>query len=140
MKAVWFSRHDPTKEQIEEAQKLGYTIVAIEFGKKLGAMELQTEESVDAMMDAIRNLVVEHKAEAIFGVSSVPIQGRFCSFAKIPFFAAWNVMRSVAGEKPTFQHKKWVFVGSLMGGQIQPCCGRSPKDCDCDPKVQGKSW
>ena len=24
--------------------------------------------------------------------------------------------------------------------QEQPCCGRPMKDCDCEPKTQGKTW
>lgn len=23
---------------------------------------------------------------------------------------------------------------------LRPCCNRKEKDCDCDPKTQGKSW
>jgi len=33
MKAVWFSRHNPTPEQIQNASEMGFEIVGIEEGE-----------------------------------------------------------------------------------------------------------
>jgi hypothetical protein len=30
-----------------------------------------------------------------------------------PCFAAWNVMRSIEGQKPTFEHRQWLGIGRL---------------------------
>jgi hypothetical protein len=31
----------------------------------------------------------------------------------IPCFAAWNVMRSVEGGKPTFEDRQWLGIGRI---------------------------
>lgn len=130
-KAIWFSRHQPTAEQIADAEKLGYEITGIETGKQLGAMDIRDNGDVTVVVSGVLALVAEHKAEAIFGVPSTPIMSQIArtatdavsrqGFTKldgqengdVPFFAAWNVQRSVEGGKPTFQHREWCYVGHL---------------------------
>lgn len=36
---------------------------------------------------------------------------------------------------------RWVPLGALHSAdeREQPCCGRSLKDCDCEPKTEGKT-
>lgn len=35
-KAIWFSRHEPTQQQLEEIESAGYELAALEEGKALG--------------------------------------------------------------------------------------------------------
>jgi hypothetical protein len=123
--AVWFSRHQPTNEQIADASAMGFKIVAIEPGKVLGAVDIRDNGDVKSVVSGVLAQVAEHRAEAVFGVPSAPIlaqlartaadavqRGAFES-ADVPFFAAWNVSRSVEGGRPTFSHKSWCLIGHL---------------------------
>lgn len=129
--AIWFSRHQPTADQIEDAGRLGYTLAAIEAGKRLGAVDLRDNGDVKSVVAGVLGLVAEHKATAIFGVPSAPILAQLARTAAdavqrgtfvapdgqengdVPFFAAWNVQRSMEGGKPTFAHAGWLHVGHL---------------------------
>lgn len=129
--AVWFSRHQPTADQIADAERLGYTITAIETGKTLGAVDIRDNGDVKAVVSGVLAQVAEHKAAAIFGVPAAPILAQFARTAAdavqrgafvapdgqengdVPFFAAWNVQRASEGGKPTFEHRQWVLVGHL---------------------------
>lgn len=129
--AIWFSRHQPTADQITDAERLGYEITAIETGKALGAMDIRDNGDVKAVVSGVLALVAEHKAQAIFGVPSAPILAQLARTAAdaiqygalapvdgqengdVPFFAAWNISRSVEGGKPTFAHHAWCLVGHL---------------------------
>lgn len=129
--AIWFSRHQPTAEQIADASAMGFAIVAIDTGKKLGAVDIRDTEDVKAVVSGVLSQVAEHKAQAIFGVPSAPILAQLARTAAdavqrgelalvdgqengdVPFFAAWNISRSAEGGKPTFAHQAWCLVGHL---------------------------
>lgn len=74
--AIWYSRHDPTPEQLTDARGFGYEIVAIDDGKLLGAKNLQDNGDVKAVVLALFDLIDKHKSGAIFGVPPVPILGQ----------------------------------------------------------------
>ena len=124
-KGIWFSRHQPTGDQMEGANKMGFEIVAITPGKVLGAMNLSNDDEVKVVVDGLVVQVKEHWAAAIFGVPSTPILEHLACTAfamvssecllvqNVPFYAAWNVSRSVEGGPSTFKHKKWSLVGHL---------------------------
>lgn len=131
-KAIWFSRHNPTKEQIADAEWIGYRIEGIELGQKLGAIELKNNYDVRAVVTDLLALLPKFEAKAIFGVPPTPIvrlfahtaldaveRGKFfitlndSSIWDVPFYAAWNVQRSVEGEGPAFSHKEWCLVGFI---------------------------
>ena len=129
--AIWFSRHQPTADQVADAERLGYTITAIDPGNTLGAMELKDNGDVKSVVSGVLSLVAEHKAQAIFGVPAAPMLAQFARTVAdavqrgaltapdgqengdVPFFAAWNVQRSTEGGKPTFAHREWVLAGHL---------------------------
>ena len=129
--AIWFSRHQPTGDQIADASAMGFEIVAVEPGKTLGAVDIRDNGDVKAVVSGVLAQVAEHKAAAIFGVPSAPILAQLARTAAdavqrgalapvddqengdVPFFAAWNVSRSVEGGKPTFAHQAWCLVGHL---------------------------
>jgi len=129
--AIWFSRHQPTGDQIADASAMGFEIVAIDPGKVLGSVDIRDNGDVKAVVSGVLAQVSEHQAAAVFGVPSAPILAQLARTAAdavqrgalapvdgqengdVPFFAAWNVSRSVEGGKPTFAHQAWVLVGHL---------------------------
>jgi len=83
-----------------------------------GKMVINTFADRDAMMVALRELVVRNGAEAIFGVAPTPIlgamhRGILGSKRTVPFYASWNVARSVEGGKPSFEHFLFEEVGAF---------------------------
>ena len=50
-KAVWFSRHEPTKEQLQDALEMGYEIVAIDKGRSLGSREINSRAHTHAILE-----------------------------------------------------------------------------------------
>ena len=129
-KALWFSRHQITQSQIEDAAKLGFSIVVSHKGMTLGAMDIK--DSSD-LKDCVKELVAhcsEVGAEAIFGVFPPPILGLIAitmtdiietgmqletpnARGDFPCYASWNILRAKEGERPTFEHKEWVYIGML---------------------------
>ena len=107
--AVWFSRHAPTTAQLADVRLLGHHLVDVETGMDLGQMAVNSFADRDAMMGALLNYVVRNGAQAVFGVAPTPIlnamlRGIMGSKRTVPFYAAWNVARSVEGGKPSFEH------------------------------------
>jgi hypothetical protein len=124
-RAIWFSRHQPTAGQVEQAAQMGYDLQVTPEGTTLGAMELKDEGDVKACVSGLLAHCAEQGATAIFGVFAAPILAQIartaedirqrgeCVAGDIPCFAAWNVMRAAEGGKPTFEHKQWVGIGRL---------------------------
>lgn len=121
--AIWFSRHKPTADQLQEIAAGPYQLVGIEEGMALGAQSLTSDEDVEAVMDGIAKNLVAFKAEAIFGVFPTPIlawwdlgaeQAHFLgsNVPRFPCFASWNIQRSQEGKPPTFIHRQWMQVAS----------------------------
>lgn len=119
--AIWFSRHKPTAEQLQEIAAGPYQLVGIEEGMALGAKVLASEADVTAVMDGIAKNLEAFEAEAVFGVFPTPIlaqwdlraeQAHFMGYNVpwYPCFASWNVQRSEEGKPPTFSHKQWLEV------------------------------
>jgi hypothetical protein len=124
-KAIWFSRHQPTPAQLDDAARIGYDIIVTPEGTKLGAMELKDEGDVRACVYGLLGAADEQWAAAIFGVFPVPIlaliartsddirqRGEYVA-GDIRCFASWNVARPAENGKPTFQHKQWLRIGRL---------------------------
>lgn len=130
-KAVWFSRHEPTPAQIEDAATHGYALVAVEDGRRLGRMTLNNDGDTRAVLTALLGLVVEHGADGVYGVAATPVQAQFGRTAEdavqrgqwdagdVPFWAAWNVERSAEGGKPTFTHYAWRPVGRISQASLR---------------------
>jgi hypothetical protein len=114
-KAIWFSHHDATREQVAEITTRGYELARESEGKSLGSMAINDESDLHVVMCSLRFL----KPDAVFGVFSAPVQaaisvaGQTTDDREVPCFAAWNVNRSPEGEKPQFEHRKFVRVGTL---------------------------
>ena len=123
--AVWFSRHTPTKDQREDLRERGFTLVGVEEGMTLGALNLDNDDGVRAVTQRLSKLCAETSAHLIVGVFPTPLLGVLHRIAEgavwsgrwpkpaIPCWAAWNVARSQEGEKPTFEHRQFVQVGTF---------------------------
>jgi hypothetical protein len=46
-KAIWFSRHQPSAAQIEDAAHMGYALTITPEGTSLGAMDLRDNPAPD---------------------------------------------------------------------------------------------
>lgn len=122
-KATWFSRHTPTPAQVAEAKSMGYTLVDIDEGKRIGAFKILDNGDVRSVCTLLLGTASESGASAVFGVFPVPLQGQLARTAQdavqsgewqgVVCYASWNVNRAPEGEKPTFEHAGWVCVGRL---------------------------
>lgn len=137
--AIWFSRHRPTAEQLAEIASKGYALHAIEEGIALGGRNLNSEEDVASLMEDLAAVLRQHKSRAIFGVIPAPLMvfapqssHQFDSGDRVFIHVAWNIMRTVEGGKPTFEHKCWVDAGRLdfTGFGI----------CDAILETEDQSW
>lgn len=117
MKALWFSRHAPTPEQVAEIGELGFEIVGMADGMKLGQVDVLSWGEADAVYEGIGKLLRDNAATAVFGVYPAPIQsyisGNTDGNSALPCFAAWNGKRSVDGGIATFRHIAFVRVGGI---------------------------
>ena len=113
--AIWFSRHQPTAEQIADASAMGFHLSVEGWATEMASKSVETDREVRAIVDTL-----SATGMPIFGVFAAPVQseifGRFDSAAgrdARPCYAAWNVSRTPEGGRPTFTHKSWVQVGWL---------------------------
>lgn len=117
MNAIWFSRHHPTTAQLTEIDEMGFSLVALDEGLRLGAVNLADDAVLEDTFAQLSALASDNKADAVFGVFPAPIQERLVSGTAIgvgtPCCASWNVQRAVEGGKPTFEHKRFCAVGLL---------------------------
>ena len=117
-KSIWVSRHTPTPEQATDAATSGFEIVVTPEGVAIGSRSLETDGDVFSFVTSIRHLAEKHGCRAVHGVFSAPVlgymyEGKDDNYAWLPAFVAWNVSRTPEGGKPTFTHKKWVWVGYI---------------------------
>lgn len=129
-KAIWFSRHQPSREQIEDAARMGYDLEVTPEGTSLGALDLRDNGDVLACVSGLLEHCAETGSVAIFGVFAAPILAQIARTSEdirqrgecvdphggngdFYCFAAWNVMRSQEGGKPTFEHRQWLGIGRL---------------------------
>lgn len=117
MNAIWFSRHRPAASQLAEIDEMGFDLVALDEGLRLGAVNLADDTVLETTIAELGALTRDNKADAVFGVFPAPIQERLVNEAitgiGTPCYASWNVQRSIEGGKPTFEHKRFCGVGLL---------------------------
>ena len=129
-KALWFSRHQITQSQVEDAAKRGFDIVISHKGMMLGSMDIKDSSDLKNCVIELVAHCSEVGAEAIFGVFPPPILGLIATTmtniietgiqvepknarGDFPCYASWNILRAKEGERPTFEHKEWVYIGML---------------------------
>jgi hypothetical protein len=118
-KVIWFSRNEMTPKQRDEIVSKHGDDVEILNCSRTASVDLIDEGDVNAVWNRLQVVIGNnfHEMSAVYGVFPAPIQERITEhFEKIrgtPCYSAWNVQRSVEGEKPTFEHKRFCFVGYM---------------------------
>ncbi len=109
-KGLWFSRHNPSPEQLATAE-----LIISDEVTKLASLNINTCAELDYVMAELRQLLWSSGVEYLYGVFPVPVQSRFDHFGQgfIKCFGAWNVNRAAEGQKPCFEHKDWCLVGYI---------------------------
>lgn len=104
---------------------MGYAITVTPEGTSLGSMDLRDNGDVLACVSGLLGHCSDIGAVAIFGVFAAPILAQIartsedirqrgeCVTGDVPCFAAWNIMRSQEGGKPTFEHRQWLGIGRI---------------------------
>ena len=139
-KVLWFSRHTPTAEQIQDinnksALALGredLILVVDAEATRMASVAIGTDLELEKVIAFLKSQKGNYIA--ICGVFAVPVQAvlaetmaafcmHFCGYHPqpgggefqdvIPCYAAWNFTRSSEGGKPTFQHLKFCLVGQI---------------------------
>lgn len=114
--AIWFSRHQPTESQLAEISAKGHTLVALNLGIELGSENIESIGHANRLVCELVALCHDNDATAVFGVFATPILGIMyarTNTCAIPCFAAFNISRSIEGQKPSFEHKQWMQIGTL---------------------------
>ena len=127
--AIWFSRHNPTQAQIDECEQRGWSIVALDRGMELGAMNLMDDGDVHTIGQALLGIAKEYKATIIIGVWTAPMQELLARTAQdavqigewqgVECYASWNVTRPTDGGKPVFEHKRFCAIGRLSPAALR---------------------
>jgi hypothetical protein len=109
---------------------MGYALTITPEGMSLGTMDLRDNGDVLACVSGLLGQCADTGAVAIFGVFAAPLLAQLARTAEdirqrgkcvepeggsgdFPCFAAWNLMRSQEGGKPTFDHRQWLGIGRL---------------------------
>ena len=115
--AIWFSRHQPTESQLAEINAMGHALVALNLGIELGSENIESIGHANRLVCELVALCHDNDAIAVFGVFPTPMLGlmyaRSGANVHIPCFAAFNISRSIEGQKPSFEHKQWIQIGAL---------------------------
>ncbi len=93
-------------------------------GMALGACAINSESDLQAVIADLRDLVKAQGACAIYGVFATPVQAMIAERTVqerphsgpedcVSCWASWNVSRSAEGGKPTFTHRRFMWVGVL---------------------------
>ncbi len=117
MKGIWFSRHEPTEAQIQDARRLGYELVGVEEGRRIGDRLIKSRADAADIVRELRTLAARHNARAVFGVWPVDLVHLFATDLRsamgLHCFGAASLARSMEGGPPNFVHREWLLVGHL---------------------------
>lgn len=104
-KALWFSRHNPTKEQLEEIESKGYILEKLKEGLDFGARNL-LPENLEQYFTEFCLFVKGY--DIVFGVFPPKLRSYIKIYMpEIRIYESWNVSRTVEGGKLGFKHHKF---------------------------------
>lgn len=108
-KALWFSRHYPTNDQLTEILEMGYDL-EIDVGITEGSKNL-TKENLASYIKNFRKLLETYTV--VFGVFPPKLRSEILKNGeKCQLWEAWNETRTVEGSKPTFKHLQFCLTYS----------------------------
>lgn len=133
MKGLWFSRHEMTEDQHLQNKMLGWGILDDSLTKELATRSLEADMDTVEVWTQLLNRIVTLRVDGVFGVFPTPIQELISEDTRrwarmevdaperaVRCYAAWNVRRSVEGQKPTFEHYRWCSVGVIVVPRPMP--------------------
>lgn len=122
-KVLWFSRHQPTPEQIDEIKSWGSAEFIIDpRATSLATKEIVTEQDAFATLKTLLEIAEEIGATAVAGVIAAPLRWAICWTNEmtphpitpgLPIYEAWNVMRPTPEGQRTFAHKRFLKTGEI---------------------------
>lgn len=71
--ALWFSRHEPSLEQVHEAEANGANLIITTELIELAAWEIETEDDADRVTDELLKIAKGYRAHDVYGVFPVPL-------------------------------------------------------------------
>ena len=114
------SRHAATEKQLAEIAAKEFTLVCAKEGRELGEFSINSEDDQVWFSETVIDLIEKNEIRGIFGVFSTPVLELMAHRAEdgaldeaAHCWAAWNVNRAKEGEKPTFDHLRFCWVGYL---------------------------
>jgi hypothetical protein len=115
--AMWISRHEMSEKQNEEIKSLGYELVESEIGKKLGCVNINSNEDLTIYAEELWETIEKGNVKAIFGVFPTPVLEWFfqirAGINPVKVYSAWNVNRAEEGQKPSFEHKCFCLISQI---------------------------
>lgn len=113
---LWFSRHEPTAEQIKEITEDGTRLIRTDKLKALAELQIDNQEQACAVYNALVVISQELGAERVYGVWPVDLLALFHRIRAtghlLPFgvYGAANKKRALEGQMPTFEHREWLRI------------------------------
>lgn len=119
-KAIWFSRHEPTAEQLATIREMGYFLTQedIKEGMELGAEDCSSKEDALEVREWLRSK--RYGLTRVFGVFPVAIRAlafttilERVEYDQFALYESVNDTRPIEGGKPTFKFLRWEWTGVL---------------------------
>jgi hypothetical protein len=115
--AMWISRHEMSEKQLDEIKSLGYELILNQIGKKLGSMNINSNEDLCIYAEELGETFEKGDVKAIFGVFPTPVLEWFwqirAGINPVMVYSAWNVNRAEEGQKPSFEHKCFCLISQI---------------------------
>lgn len=130
MKAIVFTRHKLTDSQINELNNIfNYSSDDLVFLTDLASQNINNEQELDNLFNNLVARIKEanpyDKKIEMFGVIPTPLRAKFKrtydnaiymdskDIVTVSVFESWNVNRAKEGEKPSFEHYKFLYTDSF---------------------------
>jgi len=122
-KALWYSKYEPTEEQLEDFRTTNRVLIQLKETKELATMTLRNDDHVKETVRKITQVVKEKYIHEVYGFFPIPFTPHLMlshedleknntgKVVLIPCFSSWTIKEDKAGSKPVFY--QWVHVGYL---------------------------
>ena len=122
-KALWYSRYEPTPEQLEDMKATNRQLIQLDELKEAAMMTLQNDSHVEAIVCRLKKLIKEYNIQEVYGFFPIPfvpyltlsheslLKMHNNEIEPVPCFSAWYIKNE---QDSTFFHYQWVAVGYLQ--------------------------
>ena len=115
--SLWFSRHEPTNEQVQQARSMGFTLENIAAGRLLGRRLILCNQDVQDIAEEVSCAISEYDAHAMFGVfPAILLAQMFAASDRLGSLErfVWCYASASGTRGKGFKHLAWVKVGIWM--------------------------